>query len=165
MRILGIDPGAGGAVALLEHGNLLNAWDMPAVEVKVGKKLRRRIVPAELARIVREAGASHAFLELVNSTPNDGHVQAFSFGKAAGLMEMACAAIGLPYTLVTPGEWKPALRLGSDKRAACARAAQLWPGHVWFGPRGGPLDGRAEAALLAWYGARRDGLASSSIEW
>lgn len=163
-RVIGIDPGASGAIALLVNGAVQAIWDMPAVVLKVGRKQRRRIVAAELARIVREAGADHAFVENVNAMPGEGPAGAFAFGKAVGYAEMACAAIGVPVTTITPMEWKRGLSVPADKAGARARASQLLPqasGH-W------PLvkhDGRAEAALIALYGVRRNAVAKGAIEW
>ena len=56
MFVIGIDPGARGAVAILERGGkLVHVFEMPAVEVMVGGKLKRRVsmsrrVPMSLAK-------------------------------------------------------------------------------------------------------------------
>jgi len=57
--------------------------------------------------------------------------------------------------------WKKSLGLSSDKSKSCQKAALLWPDRHrdFYGPRGGLLDGRAEAALLAYVGYRTTGYA------
>jgi hypothetical protein len=64
------------------------------------------------------------------------------------------AARSIPLTLVPPVRWKRALAVPKAKDGARARASQLLPGaaHQWQLRR---HDGRAEAALLALYGARQ----------
>lgn len=159
MRALGIDPGVNGALVLLNDGAVQAVWDMPTLEQKVGRKWRKRIIPAQLARIVQDAKAEQAFLENVHAQPGEGAVGAFTFGKACGYAEMACTALGVPVTLITPQEWKRGLGVPADKNAARARASQLLPGAAswWTLVK---HDGRAEAALIALYGSRR-----GAIEW
>lgn len=160
MRILGIDPGAKGAVALLANGSLARVWDTPTT-LQNGKA---RVDAGALASIVRDARADHAFLERVNAMPGQGVSSMFAFGRALGIAEGVVLGLGVPLTWLTPVEWKHGLRVPADKSGARARASQLFPSssHHW------PLvkhDGRAEAALIALYGARRDGLTAAQIEW
>ena len=63
------------------------------------------------------------------------------------------AALAIPCTLVTPGVWKRHHGLiGGDKSESRAKAIALWPGHADLFKRRKD-DGRAEAALVAVYGA------------
>ena len=55
--------------------------------------------------------------------------------------------------LVPPQVWKRRFNLTSDKDASRARASELLPAHAHLWPLK-EHDGRAEAALLALYGAR-----------
>ena len=79
--------------------------------------------------------------------------------EGKGLIVGAAAALGIATTQVKPAAWKKSLRIPADKRAAVARATQLLPtlGGLFKGPRGGVFDGRAEAALIALYGAMEQG--------
>jgi crossover junction endodeoxyribonuclease RuvC len=164
MRIIGIDPGARGALALLDGGNVVDVWDTPITHMGTRGGTKVRIDPARFADIVRGTRADHAFVERVGAMPGQGVSSMFAFGKAVGIAEGILAALGVPATWITPAEWKGGLRVPADKDAARARASQLLPrsAHHW------PLvkhDGRAEACLLALYGSRRDGLAPRTIEW
>lgn len=162
MRVtVGIDPGASGAIAFVADGQLVDVIDMPTDEVKVSGGVRNRVSPARLAKVMEGARGCHVYIELVGAMPvrrdgraTQGTASAFTFGKAAGLVEMAAAVYGSGYTLVTPAEWKRVLRVPADKDGAARRAAQLFPASValFYGPRGGALDGRAEAALIALFG-------------
>ena len=59
MRVIGIDPGVTGAVALFNSDTYsLQIHDFPTVEVKVGKYKRNHIVPALLSEILLELKGS-----------------------------------------------------------------------------------------------------------
>jgi crossover junction endodeoxyribonuclease RuvC len=158
--ILGIDPGVGGGLAQLSGGQVVAVWPMPVFNVT---KTKRRTDPDGLANLVRGLAPDHAFVELVGSRPGEGHAGAFSFGKSAGVIEGVLAGLGVARTLVTPAQWKFALRVPADKHGARARASQLFPAAstLWTLAKD---DGKAEAALIALWGYR-NGIASSSVEW
>lgn len=159
---IGIDPGLGGAIAILPDGVVI---DTPAVIVANGKTRRHVYLPGEMARIVREYSGDgcHAYLEAVHSMPGQGVRSMFSMGHGFGLWEGILAALGVPYTLVTPQRWKREM-MGSvtDKDAARVRAVQLFP-HL-AGEMARVKDhGRAEALLIAEYGLRASGQPSRVV--
>lgn len=149
MKTIGIDPGAKGALALFEDDVLVRVWDMPVVMVK-GKA---RVDAAAVGFILREAKPDQAFMERVGAMPGQGVTSMFAFGMAAGIVMGALGALEIPLTLITPTEWKGALRVPKDKGGARARASQLLPAGANNWPLG-KHDGRAEAALIAHYGIR-----------
>lgn len=157
---LGIDPGGSGALALFHpESRKLQVVDMPTHQVVVSKKNRTRIDLHGLAQQLQDwkVYAAFAAIEEVHSTPMDGPVGAFAFGEAFGAAKMGLAAIGIPYQLVPPQEWKMAFRLiGKDKDESRLRASQILPEHAqnW---RLKKHDGRAEAVLIALYGAKLKG--------
>ena len=155
MLFFGIDPGADGAVAVLDHdGGLLAAFDMPSVDVEVSGKLRRRLSAPLLAELIREwrGGARcHATIERVGAMPGQGTASMFSFGKSAGIPEGVLAGIGIPYGMVSPVTWKRAANLAKDKGAARMMAMNMWPSFAKLFARVKD-DGRAEAALIARWG-------------
>ena len=59
-----------------------------------------------------------------------------------------------PPVFVTPQKWKKHFKLGKEKDEAVALAVKMFPASesMFFGPRGGVLDGPAEASLIAVYG-------------
>lgn len=149
--IVGIDPGASGAIAWLDDmGHLIEVADLPVQKIN-GRSV---LMPAMLAAILRRPHRMpvHCFLERVASRPGEGAVGAFSFGQGFGMLQGVLAALGVPVTLVTPTKWKGHHRLPADKGAARLRAAQLWPGLAVEFCRVKD-DGRAEAALIGLYGA------------
>jgi crossover junction endodeoxyribonuclease RuvC len=160
MRTIGIDPGAKGALVLFEDNAICGVWDMPVVMVK-GKA---RVDAAALGAILRMAEPDQAFMERVGAMPGQGVTSMFAFGMAAGIVMGALGALVIPLTLVTPTEWKGALRVPKDKGAARARASQLLPAGASHWPLA-KHDGRAEAALIGHYGTQKLGARPGSIEW
>lgn len=156
--ILGIDPGAHGAIALLDDGGAVVALhDMPTIEVVSGSKKRTRVSFQVLANVVRKSVADRAVIERVGSMPGQGVASSFAFGYAAGGIEGVFAALNIPIELVSPVTWKRELRLPADKGMARQVATRLWPAHAASFARVRD-DGRAEAALIAhwWLMVRRN---------
>lgn len=149
-RIVGIDPGAKGAIALIE-GETLQIVDMPTS--KEGAKPKDRVDPAALALILRCFNPSHVWVERVGAMPGNGVSSMFNFGTAYGYARGIPVALGFPTTLIGPAQWKSAMRVPASKDAARARASQLLPKHASLWPLV-KHDGRAEAALIALYGAQ-----------
>lgn len=143
--ILGIDPGASGACAWYfpEVPDRVSVEDMPTI----GKA----VDGATLARRIDQMRPTMAVVELVNAMPRQGVTSSFNFGRAVGVVHGVLAARGIPLHLVAPGKWKRHFRLSSDKEEARALAVRLWPSCEGFSRK---MDhGRAEAALIARYGA------------
>jgi hypothetical protein len=98
MKIIGIDPGVSGAIALLDSaGTLLEVADMPTL--RDGAKNRASVNAPLLAEIVYRWHAGAAFVELVGVRPGEGAVGAFSFGRSRGVVDGVLAACGVPATL------------------------------------------------------------------
>lgn len=157
MRILGIDPGASGALALLHHGELVEVLDMPTRQVTLaGGAVKTRIDGRALAAAIQALAPSWAFLEQVSSHAGEGPMGAFAFGRSVGVVEGVLGAIELQATEVPPQTWKRVVgvRKGPDgdrKTPARLKAAALFPKHAAAFARKKD-DGRADAALVAWYG-------------
>jgi crossover junction endodeoxyribonuclease RuvC len=148
--VIGVDPGAHGAVAVLTYGEqLVGVWDMPSVQVN----RKHRVAPQALVPLIAEHKPRQAFVERVGSMPGQGVASSFAFGYAAGLIEGLLSGLSIPLTFFAPAVWKRALGLTADKGAARARAMQAFP--LSAGQFARVRDaGRAEAALLALHGLR-----------
>lgn len=149
MRIIGIDPGATGALVLMEDGTPIEWEEMPVS--KVGTTTR--VNGAAVAEFIRNTGVAHIFVESVHSMPKQGVASSFNFGHNTGTIMGVLAAMGIPHTLVTPQAWKKAAGLiGTDKDAARARAIQLWPSWRALDKKG-KGQALADAALIARHGS------------
>jgi crossover junction endodeoxyribonuclease RuvC len=148
MRVLGIDPGASGALVLLENGQPIEWAAMPITKIGTAT----RVNAAALTDFIASCCCSHVYVEAVHAMPGQGVTSMFNFGHSCGTIMGVLGALGLPHTFVTPQKWKKAAGLiGTDKDASRARALQLWP--KWR-----DLDKKAkgqalaDAALIAVYG-------------
>ncbi len=158
MIILGIDVGVHGAIAVMRDGALADVIDMPVVK-KTGK--RAAVDRYALARIIDALGKehiTHAFIEEVWSTPRDGSVGSFMFGRAYEAACMVVAAHFIPTTEVTPVKWRNAMGVRKaqkkgDKTPSVQRANELFPKHSHLWVAKCHAD-RAEAALIAEHGRR-----------
>lgn len=154
IRTLGIDPGLSGAIALLEGRTLVDVFDMPVIETLSGKRKKRRISP-ELLTVELEkyiGTIDRAFIEDVHAMPGQGVSSMFTFGEAFGLARGVLAGLKIPTRMVSPVTWKRAMRLPQGKDASRGMAAQLWPASAASFRRQRD-DGRAEAALIAFWGS------------
>lgn len=148
--IIGIDPGLLGAIAFYNGLNLY-VYDIPTFAIERNGKAKRQINLQGLIEIIAKHHATHAYLENVNAMPGQGVSSMFQMGRGFGQIEMGLAAMDVPVTYVTPQVWKKALSVPKDKDGARQRASQLMPKHSnhWLLKK---HDGRAEAALIAYYG-------------
>lgn len=156
MSVLGIDPGAYGAIATLdEGGELLEIVDMPSTPEANGRTATNAPL---LAGIIARSHARIVFCEFVGARPTDAKAAAFAFGRARGVVEGCAGALGLPIVFLTPPTWKRAADIppgAENKDLARTRAIARWPTQAEYFGRTRDVD-RAEACLIAWAGLRRE---------
>ena len=148
-RILGIDPGITGGVALLSSDGLL-AERMPVVTLN-GKNI---IHLAALGGFLDTWEPDIVWIEEQQSMPKQGVSSTFRTGLNYGTLIGFITGKGLPIRTVNPRKWKAAMGVPSDKAAAIAIATRLYPNstHLW---KRKSDDGVAEAALIAMYGSEQ----------
>jgi len=154
VRVLGIDVGLNGAIALVEDGQLLEVHDMPTVSLERNNKTKRMVNAQALALIIRRAKADAAYLERLNAMPGQGVTSMFSMGQSLGVVLGVLAACEVPTTTIPPRTWQKALDVPQGKDGSRYRAAQLFPESADLFKRVKD-DGRSDAALIAAYGARQ----------
>jgi crossover junction endodeoxyribonuclease RuvC len=147
--IIGIDPGASGALVMLENDVPIEWAIMPTY--KVGSATR--VNAAEVAFFMdRGIEIEHVYIEQVGAMPGQGVASMFNFGHSCGTIMGVIGALGYAHTMVTPQRWKKAAGLmGTDKDAARSRAIQLWPNWSDLSKKG-VGQALADAALIARYG-------------
>ena len=108
MKIIGIDPGLSGAIAVMEDNKVLNLFDIPVMSE--GKKNKRQLNSALLVSLLKENIVSHeevaVVVEQVNAMPGQGVTSMFNFGQTFGAIKGVCAALDLPIFFVRPSKWK-----------------------------------------------------------
>lgn len=147
-RVLGIDPGINGALALIDTDDwTLAIIDMPR---EPGRASKNAVSGTGVARAFDAARPDHTIIEDVWSSPQQGVTSAFNFGRGLGILEGAASARSM-VTKIRPQEWKAATRTPKDKNEARRRAMQLFPTAYDLFQRVKD-DGRAEAAILCFFG-------------
>lgn len=154
--IVGIDPGASGAIAFFDpKAGTLDVHDMPVMEIERSGKTKREISPKLLANILHDDHSHNiVWIEKVGAMPGQGVSSMFQFGRGVGMIEGVIAAEGLSLNYVTPQAWQKAVGVRGGKDGSRLRAVELFPKYANLFARKKD-DGRAEAALIAWYGATR----------
>ena len=149
---VGIDPGVGGAFALVFANGDAGVWDTPVATVKGS---RRDYLVAEMAGLLTRAAVTAAAIEQGIAMPRQSSHTTYVTGRGGGLWEGMLAALGIPYELVRAQDWKKALGIppGSNKGASRVLASRLFP-KLASQLRRVSDDGRAEALLIAEYRRR-----------
>jgi len=153
MKVLGIDPGLDGALALYEGGNVVSILAIPAIKsTGRGREVAWDVLVFNWTAMFPKI--DHVFIEKQGVRPGTGASAYFKAGVVYGGLIGIIVSRRLPYTLVTPTVWKKHYSLPAAKEAAVIRASQLFPTNAgsFYGPKGGLRDGNAEAALIAYYG-------------
>ena len=153
MIYIGIDPGFSGAIAFYApKENIVSIYDMPVYQNAKGKT---EINLYELHDILApETDEPHmAIIEQVAAMRGQGVTSMFRFGQSYGATQMAVAAHKIPMQFVTPAKWKKHFNLSRDKGVSRSVAIQRFPKNASDFSRVRD-DGRAEATLIALYGAQ-----------
>ena len=130
MRIIGIDPGLSGGIAILENNKIEKIFDMPVMPD--GKKNKRQLNSALLAQLIKDniknIEDTVMVVEQVNAMPGQGVTSMFNFGQTFGAIKGICAALGLPIFFVRPAKWKKHFELiNSSKDASRTKAIEMYP--------------------------------------
>jgi crossover junction endodeoxyribonuclease RuvC len=152
MRILGIDPGLTGGVAIYDT-DLRAVVDAIDIEI-VGEDAKQRVGIIVISNFIHQYKAGAAFIERAGVMPKQGIASGFKYGRAVGAIEAVVILAGVPLTLVEPQTWKRFYQLvKADKEASRRHALRLFPYMKELLARKKD-HGRAEAMLIALYGAR-----------
>lgn len=158
MKVIGIDPGVGGAVAVIVESLEVEVYDTPVLTVRKGKKggIRHEFDENAMAYLLQKLTYSFdcvAAIEKVHSMPDQGAASGFSFGEGFGIWRGILAALNIPRDYITPQRWKKVMLdgMGKDKDASRLRAKQLFPSVDLSLVK---HHGRADALLIAEYRRR-----------
>ncbi|MDF1551954.1 MAG: hypothetical protein P1P84_02775 [Deferrisomatales bacterium] len=139
---MGIDPGAGGAVAVVGEDGDAYTWDYPGDAVAVGQLL---------VEILSAHMVSSVAIERVHSMPGQGVSSSFKFGQNFGSWLGALGALGIPVITVSPKKWQNEMLdagTGDTKERSLSMARRLFPNVTLHRKKD---NGRADALHLARY--------------
>jgi crossover junction endodeoxyribonuclease RuvC len=154
--ILGVDPGVRGGLAIVvvhddaAPPNIADMIDIPVA----GVGAKERVDVLALRAWIEQHRPDYAYIERAQAIPKQGASSGFKYGRAVGAIEGVIACCLVPLVIVEPTTWKKFYQLrGGDKEGSRQRALQLFPSaHALLARK--KDHGRAEAALIALYGAR-----------
>ncbi len=130
MKIIGIDPGLSGAIAVMKNNKVLNIFEIPVMSE--GKKNKRQLNSAQLVRLlkdnIKDEEEVSVIVEQVNAMPGQGVTSMFNFGQTFGAIKGICAALSLPIFFVRPSKWKKHFELiNSSKDSSRTKAIEMYP--------------------------------------
>ena len=130
MRIIGIDPGLNGGIAILDDLKIYDIFDMPIMSE--GKKNKNQLNSAQLVNIINKhvlkKENTFVIVEQVSAMPGQGVTSMFNFGQTFGSIKGICAALGLPIFYVRPAKWKKHFELiNSSKDASRTKVIEMYP--------------------------------------
>ena len=153
MRIIGIDPGLSGGIAVLDDLKIFDIYDMPIMSE--GKKNKNQLNSAQLVNIIKKNtipnGDTFLIVEQVSAMPGQGVTSMFNFGQTFGSIKGICAALSLPIFFVRPAKWKKHFDLiNSSKDASRTKVIEMYPS---ISPRLSKKKdvNKADAILIARY--------------
>lgn len=161
---IAIDPGVTGAIAWYDPDlAYLRTEHLPTKWKMVNKKRRQSVDLMTLWAMLRPwiAAPTNAceyqyIIEEPHGMPGAGAVSQFNFGATCGALWLMMDLLAAPKVSVrlNPSVWKRAMGCPSDKNRTRALAMDVFPQHKDQFAQGRD-DGRAEAALMAYYVAHR----------
>jgi len=129
MRIIGIDPGLSGGIAILDDLKIFDLFDMPIMSE--GKKNKNQLNSAQLVNIIKKhiiSANTFVIVEQVSAMPGQGVTSMFNFGQTFGSIKGICAALNLPIFYVRPAKWKKHFELiNSSKDASRTKVIEMYP--------------------------------------
>ena len=131
MRIIGVDPGLSGAIAILDEKKVVSIYDMPVMSE--GKKNKRQLNSAQLVNIIKDHKYNDndeitVVVEQVNAMPGQGVTSMFNFGQSFGAIKGVCAALNLPIFFVRPSKWKKHFELiNASKDSSRTKVIEMYP--------------------------------------
>ena len=164
MIFVGVDAGKYGAVgAVNADGTKVRVWDMP---LDKDNQLDFRAMGRAFDELLAFDSCLDVTIEAIKPMPHKidgvrvgrGSISSLKLGISYGAWRREIASRGIVPHCVDPARWK-AIMLGGlpkGKQTSVDHASRLFPSfaHLFRGPKGGLLDDRAEAVLLAELGRR-----------
>ena len=164
MIILGCDPGLTGAFAAVDTASerVLSCVDMPIyLQGRRSARFHKRAIDPEGVTDwlsgQKLCGAARLAIEEVQGLPGQSAPAAFNFGYGYGIVLSIARMLGFEICTSRPQQWKGFFGIQGGgpkgKQDSLVHARRLFPHDSGHWPRTSD-HGRAEAALIALYGAR-----------
>lgn len=160
---MGIDPGIKGAIAFYRpRDKAVVVHDMPTFTKPNGKSeidpaaLFKLILPFRYSiklALIEQVGAM-TYVDNSGQKRGQGAAASFAFGKSTGIVVGMLGGLEIGLVSVVPAVWKSLMGVTRDKNTSLAKARTLFP-KLESKLKRKMDDGRAEAALLAYFASER----------
>ena len=150
MIIMGLDPGTGGGISIIETKKdklpqIIYCLKMPVVNM-FGKKI---VDTKLLYESISAFKIDISIIEKVHAMPRQGVTSSFQFGRSFGSLETLAYLLSQRVDYVAPAVWKKYLGVGASKKDSLDMARlKFGKNEVWEKKTN---DGIAEASLLVLY--------------
>jgi crossover junction endodeoxyribonuclease RuvC len=144
MLFIGIDPGASGAIAVIDE------FGAYVADLKL-KDATERDIWVWVEDHCNQTADVHAAVELVHSMPKQGVASSFKFGFSAGFLRGLLVASAIPFVVVSPQRWQKEMNCMTrgDKNISKEAAQRIWTSGVRI------THANADALLIAEYCRRQ----------
>lgn len=173
--VAGIDPGLNGGITFIEEYTSpgvvqvplkIVSYPMPTLKVGTHTVIDSLAVAAMLrpAEGYPDINTLIVMIEKVGAMPGQGVTSMFTFGYGAGILEGICAALRIPYKLVTPQTWQKKILVGLPKgeggKSSVLYCQRKFPQVDWKASSRCKKahDGMTDSACLAVYAAMEVGI-------
>ena len=158
MKLISIDPGKEGGLAILKNGEILDSRRMPVIGKEIDLDyLYDWIISIDTFWNVND----FAIIEKVGAMPGQGVTSMFSFGFSTGIIHGLMRGMGISRRIVHPRTWKAKILAGTDKskESAINHVKRAYPNiNLLATPRSKkPHLGIVDAICIAEYGWREFG--------
>lgn len=149
---IGIDPGAKGAICILNPGGLINFIDLSE---------RPRLIAQQLNHFKLNNEIQDVYIEDVHSLYGMSAKSNFTFGWNVGMPHTIFDCLNIPLKKVQPKVWQKHVGVTAKnskenknaiKQNVASLCAKHYPAANLYTPRGRLLDGRSDALMIAYYG-------------
>lgn len=136
-----IDVGTNGAIAIGSQDlAVYDVFDMPDTSAQIHIKLK-------------SLNEQYTFklMGIEKQVPASGRTSSFSLGGYYKELLMLAMCLGIPHIIIPPKKWQSLAFDGGKKRGkdikiiSVSNASRRFPDAKLYGPKGGKLDGRADA--------------------
>lgn len=132
MKIISIDPGYKGALAVFEvneksnNFNLLRFYKMPIIKnTTKNKKVKTEVDIKKLYDILKQESPEIIALENVHAMPRMDVQSMFRFGEEIGIIKALAVTINAKIELVDIKTWKKYFNLSKDKKESIKKVKEL----------------------------------------
>lgn len=157
MRVIGVDPGISGALAVYDTVGASDVIDLPIIGEGPSEMLDAKIILRQILvwcpdLIILERAQAMPPRDKDGNQRAAGAASVFKFGKGFGQIIGAVQISGVPWSLVAPVTWKKFFKLSKEKERSRQLALQKFP-ELHDKMKFKYHHQRAEALLIAMYGA------------